>query len=176
MARYLLFRTDRIGDFIFSRIITHAIKKNNSLNTIDVVCSKYNAKYVKNYRDLNKIYIIEKWNLKLMFENIKKINSKTFTENNMNKFFYYDGKQAVIDILNYKIFKSKKSDRNLIKLIEQYKNKTIPVMPIKAETIMNKYQIPEGKQLGSKLKLIEKEWVKNNFQITDQQVENIVKN
>ena len=49
-------------------------------------------------------------------------------------------------------------------------------MPIKAETIMNKYQIPEGKQLGSKLKLIEKEWVKNNFQITDQQVENIVKN
>ncbi len=106
----------------------------------------------------------------------EKINSKTFTENNMNKLFYYDGKQAVIDILNYKIFKSKKSDRNLIKLIEQYKNKTIPVMPIKAETIMNKYQIPEGKQLGSKLKLIEKEWVKNNFQITDQQVENIVKN
>ena len=58
----------------------------------------------------------------------EKINSKTFTENNMNKFFYYDGKQAVIDILNYKIFKSKKSDRNLIKLIEQYKNKTIPVV------------------------------------------------
>ena len=94
----------------------------------------------------------------------------------MNKFFYYDGKQAVIDILNYRIFKSKKFDRNLIKLIEQYKNKIIPEMPVKAETIMNKYQIPEGKQLGSKLKMIEKEWVKNNFQITDQQVENIVKN
>jgi len=78
MAKYLLFRTDRIGDFIFSRIITHAIKKKNSLNTIDIVCSKYNAKYVKNYRDLNKVYIIEKWNFKLMYENLKKINSKKY--------------------------------------------------------------------------------------------------
>jgi ADP-heptose:LPS heptosyltransferase len=78
MARYLLFRTDRLGDFIFSRIITHAIKKKNSLNTIDIVCSKYNAKYVKNYRDLNKVYIIEKWNLKLMYKNLKEINSKKY--------------------------------------------------------------------------------------------------
>jgi len=78
MAKYLLFRTDRIGDFIFSRIITHAIKKKNSLNTIDIVCSKYNAKYVKNYSDLNKVYIIEKWNLKLMYKNLKEINSKKY--------------------------------------------------------------------------------------------------
>ena len=78
MAKYLLFRSDRIGDFIFSRIITHAIKKKNSLNTIDIVCSKYNAKYVKNYRDLNKVYIIEKWNFKLMYENLKEINSKKY--------------------------------------------------------------------------------------------------
>ena len=78
MTRYLLFRTDRIGDFIFSRIITDAIKKNNSLHTIDVVCSKYNAKYVKNYRDLNKVYIFEKSNPKLMYKNIKEINSKRY--------------------------------------------------------------------------------------------------
>ena len=29
----------------------------------------------------------------------EKINTKTFTENNMNKVFYYDGKQALNDIL-----------------------------------------------------------------------------
>jgi len=78
MAKYLIFRTDRIGDFIFSRIITHAIKKKNSLNTIDIVCSKYNAKYVKNYSDLNKVYIIEKWNFKLMYKNLNEINSKKY--------------------------------------------------------------------------------------------------
>ena len=85
----------------------------------------------------------------------EKINLKTFTEINMNKFFYYNGKQATIDILNFRIIKSKKYDKNLLDLIELYKNKIVPTMPIKAEEIMTKYQITEGKYLGSKLKLIE---------------------
>ncbi len=106
----------------------------------------------------------------------EKINSKTFTETNMNKFFYYNGRQAIIDILHFWIIKSKKFDKNFVELTELYKNKTIPTMPIKAEVLMNKYQIPEGKQLGSKLKLIEEEWVNNNFQISDQQVDNIINN
>ena len=41
---------------------------------------------------------------------------------------------------------------------------------------MKKYNIPEGKNLGNKLKIIENEWVKNNFQISDQEIENIVNN
>jgi len=41
---------------------------------------------------------------------------------------------------------------------------------------MEKFNIPEGKQLGSKLKIIEEEWVKNNFQISDKQVSQIVNN
>ena len=47
-------------------------------------------------------------------------------------------------------------------------------MPISAEMLKKKYNIPEGKQLGKKLKLIEEEWVKNNFNISNQQVDNIV--
>ena len=41
---------------------------------------------------------------------------------------------------------------------------------------MAKYKIPEGKVLGDKLRMIEKEWVNNNFKISDQQVENIINN
>ena len=41
---------------------------------------------------------------------------------------------------------------------------------------MSKYQIPEGKELGSKLKMIEEEWVNNNFQISDKQIKNIINN
>ena len=48
MNKYLIFRTDRIGDFIFSRILTESIKKDNPNNKIDFVCSSYNSKYVKN--------------------------------------------------------------------------------------------------------------------------------
>ena len=80
----------------------------------------------------------------------------------------------MIDILNFKIVKSKKFENNLSKLIDLYKNKPIPNMPIAADILMMKFKIPEGKQLGIKLKMIEEEWVKNNFQISDQEVERII--
>ena len=106
----------------------------------------------------------------------EKINTKTFTENNMNKVFYYDGKQALNDILNFRIIKSQKFDKKLIELIDLYIDKNIPSMPIAANILMSKYQIPEGKELGSKLKMIEEEWVNNNFQISDKQIKNIINN
>ena len=106
----------------------------------------------------------------------EKTNIRKFTENNMNKVFYYDGRQAVIDILYFEIIKSKKLDKNLIELSELYKYKIMPTMPIGADVLMTKYKIPEGKQLGSKLKMIEEEWVKNNFQISDNLVERILNN
>ena len=106
----------------------------------------------------------------------EKISSKTFSENKMNRIFYYDGKQAVCDILNYHLIKSKKIEKNLMDLIHLYKNKSIPKMPIGADTLMTKFNIPEGKQLGTKLKTIEEEWVKNNFKISDKQITYIVNN
>ncbi len=106
----------------------------------------------------------------------EKISSKTFLENRMNRIFYYDGKQAVCDILNYHLIKSKKIEKNLMDLIHLYKNKSIPKMPIGADTLMTKFKIPEGKQLGTKLKTIEEEWVKNNFKISDKQITYIVNN
>ena len=105
-----------------------------------------------------------------------KFNLKKFTQYNFNEYFYYEGNQAVLDVLRFKLIKSKKIDKSLIELIEYYKNKPIPKMPIGADLLMQKYKIPEGKQLGVKLKKIEVEWVKNNFTISDKQVENIIEN
>ena len=105
-----------------------------------------------------------------------KFNLKKFTQYNFNEYFYYEGNQAVLDVLRFKLIKSKKIDKSLIELIEYYKNKPIPKMPIGADLLMQKYKIPEGKQLGVKLKMIEVEWVKNNFTISDKQVENIIEN
>ena len=73
------------------------------------------------------------------------------------------------------LLKIKKRDQNLVELINKYKNKTVPIMPVKADILMSKFNISEGKVLGDKLKIIEDEWVKNNFQISDKQVENIIK-
>ena len=106
----------------------------------------------------------------------EKINSKTFSANNLNKVFYYNGKEAILDILNHRIFKSKKVDNSLKELVEYYENSKVLVLPVSADLLMKKYEIPEGRQLGEKLKRIEEEWIKNNFRITDEQLNNIVNN
>jgi len=67
-------------------------------------------------------------------------------------------------------------EKKLLKLIEIYKNKVLPTFPISAKTIMAKYNIPEGKMLGNKLKLIEETWVQNSFQISEKQIQKIIKN
>ncbi len=105
-----------------------------------------------------------------------KINTKTFTEQKMNKIFYYQGREAVIDILLLRILKSKNFDKNLIELSNLYQNKILPSMPIGADILMSKYKISRGRELGIKLKMIEEEWVNNNFKISNQQIENIIKN
>ena len=103
------------------------------------------------------------------------VSIKKFTEKNFNKIFYFNGKQTVLDIINFKLFTSIKVEKKLLKLIETYKDKIIPTLPIGANMLMTKYNIPEGKILGNKLKLIEETWVQNNFQISEKQIQKIVK-
>ena len=76
----------------------------------------------------------------------------------------------------FKIINSKNTDKKLFGLFELYQNMSLPIMPIGANILMTKYQIPEGKQLGSKLKMIEEQWVQNDFRISEQQVKNIINN
>ena len=47
-------------------------------------------------------------------------------------------------------------------------------MPFKAVTLMEKYQVPEGRELGQKLKTIEEVWTSNDFKISDKEVQKIV--
>ena len=105
----------------------------------------------------------------------EKVKITKLTEKNFNKIFYFNGKQAVIDIINFKLFTSNKVEKRLIQLIKVYQDKLIPTMPIEANMLMTKYNIPQGKTLGNKLKLIEEIWVNNSFNISDKQVQKIVK-
>ena len=131
----------------------------------------------------NSDYFLYKFNIskkdKKRIKNIdnfykEKINFKTFSKNNMNKFFYYFGRETTLDVINHRIIKSKKEDNSLKELSKLYENTDVPIMPISAELLMKKYKIPEGKRLGEKLKIIEEVWVKNDFKISNQQVDNII--
>ena len=79
-----------------------------------------------------------------------------------------------MDIIYFKIFKSNKVDNKLITFVEYFKEKKIPVMPFKANMLIEKYQFLEGKELGRKLKAIEEVWVNNNFNISEKEIQEIV--
>ena len=104
-----------------------------------------------------------------------KITKNTFKEKNLIKILYFQGRQSILDILNYKIITTKKIDPNLIELKRQFENKELPTFPIDTKNLMQEYDLVEGKTLGKKLKQLEEFWVNNNFQINKEQVDVIIK-
>ena len=163
----------------FKKLNSYA--KNNLLNidfilllSLMVIDGTDNAEYF-----LYKFNISKKDQKRLKMINIfynEGMDIKKFTEQNLNKYLYYNGNQAVIDLINFKIFTSNKVEKKLINLIESYKEKVIPVMPITAKTLMTEFNIPEGKTLGNKFKSLEEIWVNNGFKISEKQVQKVVKN
>ena len=149
------------NDFIFFLSLMIVDESDN----VEYFLYKYNL----SKKDQKRIRFIHKF-----FQ--KKLQNKTFTENKMNNIFYYEGKDSVIDILKFKLIKSKKSDKNIKDLINLFDKKIKPIMPINADLLMRKYNIPKGKMLGDKLKMIEEEWVNNNFQISETKLKDIIDN
>ena len=106
----------------------------------------------------------------------KKIDKNFFSKKNLCKILYFDGKQSLEDIIYFEIFRSKNENKKLITLIDYFKNKEVPIFPINGRDIMKKYNIPEGKLLGEKLKKIEENWINNDFKILDEDVKKIIEN
>ena len=147
------------SDFIF---LLSTLIIDNSDNT-DYFIYKFNI----SKKDQKRLLFLDNFNS-------QKFTSKTFEEKNLNKIFYSKGKEALMDIIYFKIFRSSKADIKLIKLVEIFENKKIPIMPIKADTLMEKYNISEGRELGIKLKEIEQVWMNNNFYISDEDVKKVM--
>ncbi len=96
------------------------------------------------------------------------------SEKYLNYIFYFNGKESLNDILNFKIFKSKKIDENLVKMVKIFDEKKIPSMPFNAHILMSKYGFKKGVELGKKIKLIEKEWVNNNFKLSETELQKLL--
>ena len=130
----------------------------------------------------NADYFIYKFNIskkdqkRILFLNeyLKNKNNEKFNTKNLWKILYFNGKDSLLDLINFHIFKSKKVDKKLENFLNFFKDKKVPTLPLKAATLMTKYNIPEGKELGLKLKQIENKWVDNDFRITEKEVEKII--
>ena len=58
--KYLIFRSDRIGDFLITAPLIQSIKRNDNNHSIEIVCSSKNANYINNLNFVDKIYILKK--------------------------------------------------------------------------------------------------------------------
>ena len=102
-------------------------------------------------------------------------NKDFFAKENLLKILLKNGKENLIDILDFKILTSKKSKDVLIELKKYFIEFEIPVMPIKAKDLIERFDLKEGKLLGSILREIEEQWLENNFKISNNQIEDIIK-
>ena len=73
-----------------------------------------------------------------------------------------------------KFFYQKKINKKTIDLFNFFEDKEVPVFPIKAKNIMEKYKLSEGKILGIKLKKIEEKWINNDFKVSEKEVFQVV--
>ena len=163
---------------VFKNLNNFALKKIENLDfvfflSILIVDGSDNADYF-----MYKFNISKKEKKRINFLNnfYSNINSKTFTTKNLSKIFYYEGKQSLLDLLYFQIFRSKKIDKKIISFIDYFKDKEPPLLPLRAITLMTKYNIPEGKELGDKLKRIENKWVDNDFKISDSEIQKVLNN
>ncbi len=70
MNKYLIFRTDRIGDFLISAILIKCIKKNDPNSKITLVGSKNNSSYIRYFDYVDEVIKLEN----NIFEKLKLIH------------------------------------------------------------------------------------------------------
>tara|TARA_Y100001970_G_scaffold269395_1_gene361836 strand:+ start:11011 stop:12294 length:1284 start_codon:yes stop_codon:yes gene_type:complete len=165
------------------------ISRLNKINNLDYeILSKKNFAFllslflVDNSEDCE--YFIYKYNLsnrdksKIIFLNSifsNEIKKDYFTKENLSKIAFINGKENLIDILDFKILTTIKNKNIYFDLKKYFIEFEIPIMPIKAKDLIYRFDLKEGKLLGSILREIEEKWLNNNFKISSNQIEDIIK-
>ncbi len=110
-----LVRNDKMGDMIITLPVVQGLKEVNKDYNIDVVCSKYNQKICKNFKSINKIFLLQN-----KFYEILKIILQLRNEDYDYIFTFSPG---ILSIL-LSIF-SKSKSKSLLIFKSRYKNNYI---------------------------------------------------
>ena len=127
----------------------------------------------------NHEYFIHKYNVsnktkenldKLNKNLIKLKNNKEFFEKDLIKNVYLNGKNHLIalNLINFSI-NSKVKLNDFSKTLNKILKIKIPIFPIDGESLKQK-GMKEGQSLGNVLKTLEKEWINNNFKISNEKL------
>ena len=135
MNKYLIFRTDRIGDFLILAILIKSIRRNDPDSFINVVASEKNYNYIKSFKNVDKVTLLtngilsklkliyflrkEKYNTIIIHDRKQrsilislflKTNLKIVSNANLNISYFSDIKK----ILNHLNFSFDKADLNTL--------------------------------------------------------------
>ncbi len=102
-------------------------------------------------------------------------NDKEFFEKSLLKNVYLNGKNHLIalNLINFSI-NSKVKINDFYETLNKILKIKVPIFPIDGDTLKQK-GMQEGQKLGNVLKILEKEWINNNFKISNERVEEIIK-
>ena len=143
------------------------------LLAVMLIDEKENHEYfIHKYNASNKTKeTLEKFNKNL----IKLKNDREFFEKNLIKNVYLNGKNHLIalNLINFSI-NSKVKINDFTKTLNKILKIKVPMFPIDGETLKQK-GMQEGQMLGNVLKILEKEWINNNFKISNERVEEIIR-
>ena len=141
MNQYLIFRTDRIGDFLLSAILIKSIKRNDPNAFIKVVASESNFDYIKTFKIIDEVLLFKRGFLNI-FQLINKLkknkyhsiilhdsknrsNFISFFLKSKNKIFsdtqssYFLDIKKILNLLNFKF------DDNDLNILENRSHKKI---------------------------------------------------
>ena len=135
MNKYLIFRTDRIGDFLILAVLIKSIRRNDPDSFINVVASEKNYNYIKSFKNVDKVTLLtngilsklkliyflrkEKYNTIIIHDRKQrsilislflKTNLKIVSNANLNISYFSDIKK----ILNHLNFSFDKADLNTL--------------------------------------------------------------
>ncbi len=132
----------------------------------------------------NHEYFIHKYNVsKKIKENLNKFNknlvklkvNKEFFDKDLKKNIYLNGKNHLIALnLIYFSMSSKVKIFDFSKNLKKILKTKVPIFSIDGE-FLKQQGMQEGQSLGKVLKILEKDWIDNNFQISKERIQEIIK-
>jgi len=128
--------------------------------------------FVHKYNTSNRI----KDNLDLFAKNLIILKeNKNFFDKDLEKNIYFNGKSHLIDlnIANFTI-NHKVKLKEFLKILKKILHSKVHKFPVDGKFLI-KNGMKEGANFGEVLKLIEKEWVKNNFTISKNRIVELIK-
>ena len=119
----------------------------------------------------------DKKRIKFLIEHYELFSKKDyFNKKNLQRIFYFNNKSYVIDLIDLKIFNSKTVPKKLIQLKKHFEQFEKPIFPLKAQDLLEKYNLKEGKEFGQKIRLLEDLWLNNSFKLSNKEIDNVLNN